>query len=623
MSLLASVRERRVIPIVVSYAAAAWIAMEVVGSLVERGVLPDLVYLVLLVWFVGGLVAASIVGWNHGKKGDQPFKRGEVTLVGVVIAGTLIGTVGTVQNYRAEQAVAGVIDAATGLDPRRLAVLYLEDRSRDGELSFMADGLTEGLIDELAGVQGLDVVSRNGSAEYRDSGLRPDSIARLLNAGTYVSGSVERQGENIRVEVALLDAESGATIERSSFEQPAAAAAVLRAALAEDVARFLRTWLGEEIRLRADRSGTVSDAAWVLVQRAERARKDAQARLDHDALDAANDLFDRADGLLAEAQLLAPEWAEPVVTRARFIYERSRLERDPLDADDMMREADVFVDQTLQIDPRNADALEIRGTMKYLRWLYALEPDHNAAERLLNSAEEDLLAATSIEPLQANAWNVLGHLYYQKDDIVEANLAARRAYEADAFLATAPDILWRLWSTSYDLENRRQSRQWCEEGLARFADNPRFYRCQIWNMTSGATDPDAQAAWALLEDVLSRTPERDRQSARLEMQILIAGVLARSAQEGGSTAASAGELTDSARAVLGRSRGDTEVDQNRELLTTQAFVRTLLGDNQEAVDLLQEYLTFNPERRVGFAEHGHWWWRELRSHPAFQRMIGR
>ncbi len=193
MSFLASVRERRMIPIVVSYAAAAWIAIEVVDQFVDRGILPDLVYVILLVWFVGGLAAASIIGWNHGEKGDQQFRRGEMILLGVVVAGTLTGTVGAVQRYRAEQAVAGVIDAATGLDPRRLAVLYFDDRSRDGALSFMADGLTESLIDELANVQGLDVVSRNGSAEYRDSGLRPDSIARLLNAGTYVSGSRTRR----------------------------------------------------------------------------------------------------------------------------------------------------------------------------------------------------------------------------------------------------------------------------------------------------------------------------------------------------------------------------------------------------------------------------------------------
>ena len=74
--------------------------------------------------------------------------------------------------------------------------------------------------------------------------------------------------------------------------------------------------------------------------------------------------------------------------------------------------------------------------------------------------------------------------------------------------------------------------------------------------------------------------------------------------------------------MLERSRGDARVDPTRELLMTQAFVRTLLGDNQEAVDLLQQYLTFNPDSREGFSQHGHWWWRELRSDPSYQRMIG-
>ena len=35
----------------------------------------------------------------------------------------------------------------------------------------------------------------------------------------------------------------------------------------------------------------------------------------------------------------------------------------------------------------------------------------------------------------------------------------------------------------------------------------------------------------------------------------------------------------------------------------------------------EQYLTFNPERREGFVEHGHWWWREIRSRPEFQIMI--
>jgi hypothetical protein len=135
-------------------------------------------------------------------------------------------------------------------------------------------------------------------------------------------------------------------------------------------------------------------------------------------------------------------------------------------------------------------------------------------------------------------------------------------------------------------------------------------------MTSGAGDPDADAAWQLSAAVLERTPQHERDLVSLRMSVLVAGALAVASARGDEA------LADSSRAVLGRSLGDAQVDPTRELLLNHAFVRALLGDNAEAVDLLQEYLTFNPDRREGFAEHGHWWWRELRNDEAFRRMIG-
>ena len=615
VSFFAKLRERRIIQIVASYTAGAWIAIEVVAQLVERAILPEWTYLILLVWFVGGFAAASVVGWFHGEKGAQEVTRPEIGLLVLIAVGTLAATGVTVRDYRESVAVAGAIDAATTLDPRRLAVLYFEDLGEDGDLAYLADALTEDLIDELRVVDGLDVISRNGTAPYRDAPLEADSIARLLDAGTYVEGSVERRGTDVRVQVALVDSESGATIERGAFDATADAVADLRAGLTTEVSRFLRTWLGQEVRLRRRRSETVSDAAWVLVQRAERVRKDAQLLLSDDHWEAALAEFDRADGLLAQAELAGDAWAEPVVERGRLKYELSRLMDDPEEMAALIDEATGLVERGLRIEPRNADALEIRGTIRYLRWLLAMEPDPARAEELLDAAERDLQTATQVNPLQANAWNVLGHLYYQMDDIVEANLAARRAYEADAFLTAAEDIVWRLWSTSYDLENRPQSRQWCEEGRERFPDNPRFYECALWNMTSGALDPDPEEAWSFHDQVLARTPEFGREASRLRMNVLAAAALAGRAEIERSEG-----LADSARAVLERSRGDATIDPGRELLLNQAFVYSILGDNETAVDLLQEYLTFNPERRQGFTEHGHWWWRELRRDPAFSRI---
>ena len=115
---------------------------------------------------------------------------------------------------------------------------------------------------------------------------------------------------------------------------------------------------------------------------------------------------------------------------------------------------------TFALDPNDPPALELRGTIHFTRWAYNLEPDHDAADELLVLAQTDLSDATSRDDGMAYAWNVLSMINATEDDLVSANMAARRAYEADAYLAQAEDILWRLWTTAYDLEISVQTQQW-------------------------------------------------------------------------------------------------------------------------------------------------------------------
>ena len=75
---------------------------------------------------------------------------------------------------------AGRGTAVGGLDPRHVAVLYFEDLSAKRDLAYLADGLTDALIDELARVPGLTVVSKNGVAPYRSPDIPRDSIAREI-----------------------------------------------------------------------------------------------------------------------------------------------------------------------------------------------------------------------------------------------------------------------------------------------------------------------------------------------------------------------------------------------------------------------------------------------------------
>src|SRR5262245_35614246 len=81
----------------------------------------------------------------------------------------------------------------------RVAVLYFNDLSRDSSLRYLADGLTESLIDQLGAIRALDVVSRNGVAPFRGRDAPRDSVARALEAGTLVEGEVEPGGARARV----------------------------------------------------------------------------------------------------------------------------------------------------------------------------------------------------------------------------------------------------------------------------------------------------------------------------------------------------------------------------------------------------------------------------------------
>ncbi len=491
----------------------------------------------------------------------------------------------------------------------RVAVLYFNDRSRDSSLRYLADGLTESLIDQLSAIRALNVVSRNGVAPFRGRDVPRDSIARALEAGTLVEGEVEPVGPRARVTIRLVDGASAVDLRRQSFELPIGAPLAMRDSLASQAALFLRERLGDEVRLREERSETKSVEAWTSVQQAQKTQRDAFAASVNDAAAAAG-LYARADTLLERAEKADPGWVQPIVLRARLAYQRARPERVPREVERWINVGLAHADRALVLEPQNPDALEIRGTLRVFRYTRELEPDPAAAERLLALAQADLETATRLNPQQVGAWSTLSLLYYQRRELVDANRAARTAYEADAYLASAEAVLYRLFVTSYDLELFTPATDWCAKGHRRFPNNPQFAQCELMLLSTNAADPDVARAWQLANDAVRLTPERARPYSQRFQQIWVAAVLARTG------------LADSARHVLDRSRGDANIDPTKELLGYQAFVRVMLGDKEEAFRLLDEYFTANPKHREGFRKSVHWWWRPIQEDPRFKALIG-
>jgi eukaryotic-like serine/threonine-protein kinase len=538
-----------------------------------------------------------------------PFWKKPAVIAGIAAAVIAIGGGGWWFYGRASSAAA----AGSGFLSTRVAVLYFDDVSPNHQLQYMADGLTESLIDQLSSVSALDVVSKSGVRQFREANAPPDSIARVLNAGTLVRGSVEEAGDKVRVSVRFVDGNSGTDIDRKSFEQPKGDVFAMRDALATEVALFLRERVGQEVRLRETRAGTSNVAAWTIVQRAEKLRKDGETQAAKGDTTASRTSFAAADSLLTQAVGLDRNWTEPLVRRAAVALSRVRVSREPLDAKPWLEKGITETNQVIAKEPRNADALELRGMLRYGQWTRSLATSPRHSTALLDSAQADLSEAVKIVPAKADSWNVLSEVYGQKDDPINAKVASQRAYEEDAFLAGADVVLWRLYATSYDLEQFADAVKYCDEGGRRFPENRLFVRCKLWLYTTRAVTPDPDSAWQYYEKLGRLTPARQWEYAQHEARMLVAAALAR-----------AGGL-DSARKVLIAARADSKVDPQGSLSGPEAFIWTLFGtakDSVEAINVLRKFLSANPHHRAGYAESQSWWWKGLKTRPDFMELVG-
>jgi serine/threonine-protein kinase len=542
-------------------------------------------------------------------------KRKQILLAAAAAAAVLIAAgIGFYASRRSSgaPAAAATPEAPTGPEPNRVAVLYFSSRGASDSLSYLADGLTEALINELSAVKALHVISRNGVTPFRNTTVAPDSIAKALKVGTLVSGTVAQSGDRLRVNVALVNALTGAEFGNKTMERPRTELFALQDDLAKEVSVFLRERLGAEIMLRESRAGTRNVQAWEALQRGLQETQDA------DALEAANDSagaaakFARADSLFARAEALDAQWIRPPTLRGWLDYRRSRiaLSAPPAYHRELIQQGLEHAARAVSLRPDDSDALELRGTLRYWRWLNNLAPP-SETDKLFGEAEQDLRASVAANPSQASAWTTLSHLLINKPALAEAKLAALRAYDADPYLTNANVTIWRLFTTSYDLEDVVEARKWCEEGQRRFPRDYRFLECQLWYYALQGAKPDIPRLWTVLHQYVESSPPGLRELNRKGGEMRVAAALARAG------------LEDSARAVAVRARADASLDPGREVVFQEVVVRGILGDREEAFRLLNTFIASNPGLLSSMSKDAESWeLRSLRQDPRWRTLIG-
>ncbi len=553
---------------------------------------------------------------NTTKRGLARAKaaRRPKIIVGVAVGALLVAAGGFAAYKFKGGTKAAQSRLNTDSDPNHIAVMYFDDRSEGGKLRFLADGFTEALIDELSAVKQLKVISRNGVAPFKGKSVGPDSIQRALKVGTLVTGDVTQNGDSLRVRVDLADALTGTQIASKTITRARADVFKLQDELAKQVALALRLSLGKEIENVVGNPGTSNAQAWEAFQRNKQALAGVDTILASGDVQGAVRRLAGVDSELVAIEAMDRKWPAPMIARGwiqhRYVLLLGRGAGDASQVSRWLDSAEAHANRALAISSTDADALDLRATARYFKWLYNLAPEPSASAKLLASAEADWRASVAANPLEASAWNGLSHLLTNKRQYSEAKLSAQEAYDKDPYLKDIDKTIWRLFSNSMDLNNRTEAEKWCNIGRQRAPENFRFTECQLAVFSLQGQKPSPDSVWALYREFVKRSPASLRQLDSLKGGLYVSLALVRAG------------LPDSAKAVLARSRGNAQTDPATELPIIEAQVWAQLGDKDQAIRALTKFFANNPQVRQFAKSDESWWWDNLRDDPRYKALVG-
>ena len=182
----------------------------------------------------------------------EPVRRKPWALVGVVAA--LVVAAGAAGGYYFTHQAPRAIDS--------VAVLPLANATSNSEMDYLADGITEGVINHLSRLPQLRVMARSTVFRYRQAQQDPIQIGRDLKVGAVIMGRLSQHGDTLSVETEMVDVSNGSQIWGEQYRRKASEIATVEDDIASDISGQLRLKLTGEEKKRVGTRATVNSEAY-------------------------------------------------------------------------------------------------------------------------------------------------------------------------------------------------------------------------------------------------------------------------------------------------------------------------------------------------------------------------
>ena len=332
----------------------------------------------------------------------RPARRVPVGLILGGLLGVVLVGVAVVNRDVLVQRLRG----SRGAEPiRSLAILPLENLSRDPAQAYFADGMTEEISSRLAKISALRVIAQGSVTGLVQKQKSLADIGRALRVPALLRGSVVTDSLRVRISMQLVWAATGELLWAESYDRSQRDVLSLQSEVALAIAHQIQVTLTPQEKTRLAAAGSVDPEAY-------RAYLRGRAVWGKYTLEG----FQEAERQFRHAIEIAPDYAPAWAGLADAAYGMSSIY---VAANDVMPKSRAAAQKALALDPNLAEAYTSYGIVKLV-----YDWDWDGAERAFDRAIE-------LRPGDANAHLWRGQILSCRGRFDEGLVSIRRALDLD------------------------------------------------------------------------------------------------------------------------------------------------------------------------------------------------
>ncbi len=415
----AELKRRRVVRVVVLYAIAGWIVIEVTSTVSPNLNLPDWTVKLVTILVVLGFVIAIMLAWAFDIGPGGVHRTASIDDAGV---DPRQDNAASAEGVEAKNKVG---QPPAEIDERKsIAVLPFVNMSGDIENEYFSDGISEEILNLMVKLPQLRVASRTSSFMFKGREVSIPTVAKELGVNTVLEGSVRRAGDRVRITAQLIDVATDSHLWSETYDREMKDVFAIQDDIAQSIIDALEMTLSPKER-RAIQSVASSDAgAYDFYLRG----RSYMYTMTRPGFENAIRMFQQAIDLDAKYALAYAGIADAHSHMYRFDV------RDRKNAQEKAREAS---EKAIALDPDSSEARASRGLAMFINEEYA-------------EAEQEFEKTIELNPNLFEAYYYFGLAHSSQGEFEKAAAMYLKAmeinpadYQPQIFLAQAYASLGR------------------------------------------------------------------------------------------------------------------------------------------------------------------------------------